>query len=82
MKIRILNIVYNPDSKYISFTPRYKIINNRMLVSKLTIKLFRYWTRSRMGEGGDLTTMSVIRGLVRSLCSTVFTSSKVAGKPG
>jgi len=35
MKIRILNIVYNPDSKYISFTPRYKIINNRMLVSKL-----------------------------------------------
>ena len=35
MKIRILNIDYNPESKYISFTPRYKIINGRMPVSEL-----------------------------------------------
>ena len=35
MKIRILNIDYNPESKYKSFTPTYKIKNGRMLVSEL-----------------------------------------------
>lgn len=35
MKIRILNIDYNPESKYKLFTPTYKIKNGRMLVSEL-----------------------------------------------
>ena len=34
-KIKILNVDYNSESKYVTFKPRFKIKNGRMLVSEL-----------------------------------------------